>query len=64
MVGVTGRTGSGKSLLTAYLAEQGAFVLDADAIYHTLLETDGEMLAQIGGRWARWSLPTLRRWPT
>ena len=50
VVGVTGRSGSGKSLLTGYLAEQGAFVLDADAIYHTLLETDGEMLEQIGRR--------------
>lgn len=50
VVGVTGRSGAGKSLLTAALAGQGALVLDADAIYHQLLETDETLLAQIEAR--------------
>ena len=37
MIGVTGGTGSGKSVVTAMLAEQGAFVVDADAISHQLI---------------------------
>ena len=37
MIGVTGGTGSGKSVVTAMLAEQGAFVVDADAISHQVI---------------------------
>ena len=37
MIGVTGGTDSGKSVVTAMLAEQGAFVVDADAISHQVI---------------------------
>ncbi|MBQ3866231.1 MAG: dephospho-CoA kinase, partial [Clostridia bacterium] len=50
VVGITGRTGSGKSVLSSLLKESGALVLDADAIYHELLASDREMLEQIEGR--------------
>lgn len=50
VVGVTGRSGAGKSLLTSALAKQGALVLDTDAIYHQLLETDKTLLEQIMAR--------------
>ena len=38
VIGLIGGIGSGKSLAAAALAERGAFVLDADAIGHVLLE--------------------------
>ena len=50
VIGVTGRSGSGKSVFSAILAEKGALVLDADAVYKELLENDGEMLAAIEAR--------------
>ncbi len=42
MIGITGGTGSGKSVVTALLAEQGAFVVDADAISHQVIEKGEE----------------------
>lgn len=50
VIGVTGRSGSGKSVFSAILAEKGALVLDADAIYRELVTNDSEMLAAIGSR--------------
>lgn len=50
VVGITGRTGSGKSVLSALLREKGALVLDADAIYRELLATDKAMLAALDAR--------------
>ncbi|MBR2353266.1 MAG: dephospho-CoA kinase [Clostridia bacterium] len=37
IIGVTGPTGSGKSLFCDYLSEQGIPVIDADEVYHGLL---------------------------
>ncbi|WP_422930731.1 dephospho-CoA kinase [Singulisphaera sp. PoT] len=37
VIGVIGGIGSGKSLVSKFFAEQGAFVLDADAVGHALL---------------------------
>ncbi len=37
ILGVTGPSGSGKSLLTQYLAHGGMTVIDADRVYHSLL---------------------------
>ncbi len=44
VVGVTGRSGSGKSLLSEKLARMGALVLDADAIYSRLAGENGPLL--------------------
>ena len=38
VVGITGASGAGKSTLTALFREKGALILDADAIYHRLLD--------------------------
>ena len=38
LVGITGPTGSGKTTVLQALAERGALVLDADRIYHELLD--------------------------
>lgn len=44
VIGITGGSGSGKSTLSRLLAaEYGALVLDADAIYHELLEQSADM---------------------
>ena len=37
MIGVTGPSGSGKSLLSKYFSERGIPVIDADALYHSML---------------------------
>lgn len=44
VIGITGGSGSGKSTLTALLQEEfDALALDADKIYHELLETSADM---------------------
>ena len=43
VIGVTGRSGSGKSLLSQQLQAMGAQVLDADKVYAQLLKTDNPM---------------------
>lgn len=50
VVGVTGRSGSGKSALASALIIRGACVLDADMIYRELLQTDHALLAAIETR--------------
>ncbi len=43
VIGITGGSGCGKTTALKVLEEQGALVLDCDAIYHELLENDREM---------------------
>jgi dephospho-CoA kinase len=50
IIGITGGTGSGKTTLLAELRNLGAEVLDCDAIYHQLLQTDTSLLADIEHR--------------
>jgi len=50
IIGITGGTGSGKSTLLHLIAQQGGLVLDCDAIYHELLQTDSALLAAIDSR--------------
>ena len=50
VIGITGGSGSGKTTLLKLLEEQGALVLDCDAVYHELLKTDREMLSAIEAR--------------
>lgn len=47
IIGITGGTGSGKTTLLEVLRRQGALVLDCDAIYHKLLQTDPQLLQEI-----------------
>lgn len=75
LIGVTGGSGSGKTTVTQFLAAQGVLALDCDKIYHELLETNADMLAEIEARFpavfkngnstgrcsARSSLPCRRR---
>lgn len=50
IIGITGGTGCGKTTLLNYIRDAGGLVLDCDAIYHELLQTDREMLSAIASR--------------
>ena len=50
IVGVTGPSGSGKSTALRCLRDRGALVLDCDAVYHELRETDAELVNELGRR--------------
>lgn len=47
IIGITGGTGSGKTTLLSVIQDAGGTVLDCDAIYHRLLQTDQTLLAAI-----------------
>ena len=47
IIGITGGTGSGKSTLLHLVEGLGGVVLDCDAIYHELLQTDADLLHRI-----------------
>ncbi len=47
VIGITGPSGCGKTTALKLLEEQGALVLDCDAVYHELLETDGGLLDEL-----------------
>ena len=46
-IGITGPTGAGKTTALRVLEALGGQVIDCDAVYHGLLETDGELLGRI-----------------
>lgn len=50
IIGLTGGSGSGKTTALRVLQELGALVIDADAVYRELTETDAAMLAAISAR--------------
>lgn len=50
ILGITGGTGCGKTTLLDMVQELGGTVLDCDAIYHRLLQTDTAMLEAIEKR--------------
>ena len=50
IIGITGGTGCGKTTLLNVIAEAGGLILDCDAIYHELLQTDPSLLASIEHR--------------
>jgi len=50
IIGITGGTGCGKTTLLELLRQQGALILDCDAIYHRLLREDPSLLAAIAVR--------------
>ena len=50
IIGITGGSGSGKTTLLSLIAELGGLVLDCDAIYHDLLQTDKNLLRAIEDR--------------
>lgn len=47
IVGITGGTGCGKTTALNELERRGALLIDCDAVYHRMLETDRPMLDEI-----------------
>lgn len=47
IIGITGGTGCGKTTVLQVLQELGVHVIDCDALYHELLQTDQDMLSAI-----------------
>lgn len=50
IIGITGGTGCGKTTLLKAIQQQNGLILDCDAIYHQLLNTDPQLLAAIEAR--------------
>ena len=50
IIGITGGTGCGKTTLLYLIADQGGLILDCDAIYHQLLQSDDTMRDAIDTR--------------
>ena len=47
LIGITGGSGSGKTTVLRLLERRGALILDCDALYHELLETDAALLCEL-----------------
>ena len=47
IIGITGPSGAGKTTALRVLESMGGKVFDCDAVYHEMLETDGELLGRI-----------------
>jgi dephospho-CoA kinase len=50
VIGLTGPIASGKSTISAMLRERGAEVIDADQVYHSLIEPRSPLLQSIADR--------------
>lgn len=50
IIGITGGSGSGKTSALHVLEEMDAEIIDADAVYHRLLDQSGEMIGAIAAR--------------
>ena len=50
VIGITGPTGAGKTTVLHVLKELGGFILDADAIYHEMLENDPVLRYELEAR--------------
>lgn len=47
IIGITGGTGCGKTTVLTVLHELGFHIIDCDAVYHKLLQTDHDMLRAV-----------------
>ena len=50
IIGITGGTGCGKTTALQAIRELGGIIIDCDAVYHVLLQTDKKMLQKIEDR--------------
>ncbi len=47
LVGLTGKTGAGKSTVSEYLSKKGAYVIDGDIVAREVLGTDKTLLSKL-----------------
>lgn len=47
LVGLTGKTGAGKSTVSAYLAEKGAYIIDGDIVARNVLVTEPSLIPEL-----------------
>ncbi len=47
LVGLTGKTGAGKSTVSAYLAEKGAYIIDGDIVARNVLGTEPDLISRL-----------------
>ena len=47
LVGLTGKTGAGKSTVSEYLLKKGAYVIDGDIVAREVLDTDKTLLPKL-----------------
>ncbi len=57
VIGITGPTGAGKTTALDVLRELGGVVLDADAVYHELLESDSALRSALEERFGPLTAP-------
>ena len=53
VIGITGPTGAGKTTVLNELKKLGGCILDADAVYHELLESDSTLRSDLEERFGR-----------
>ncbi len=49
LVGLTGKTGAGKSTVSALLKEKGAYIIDGDIVARNVLVNNGALLNELSG---------------
>ena len=47
LVGLTGKTGAGKSTVSAYLKEKGAYVIDGDVVARRVFSEDKSLIEKL-----------------
>lgn len=47
LVGLTGKTGAGKSTVSEYLSEKGAYIIDGDIVAREVLSVDETLITQL-----------------
>ena len=47
LVGLTGKTGAGKSTISAYFKEKGAYILDGDVVARKVFSVDGTLVNKL-----------------
>ena len=47
LIGLTGKTGAGKSTVSALLEEKGAYIIDGDIIAREILDIDKSLLPKL-----------------